>query len=233
MMHQYAVVMLISALWAGCVYKVEADTGEACTASDTACGAAGGGGGGGSGSGSANVGGNDASGNDASGTGEGGAADSGSDGATGAEDPPPPAADFSWFTGVRTFSIDAYGDTWDCSGDAVPEEGRRISEGTAHDEAAALCPSCALIYEVRPSAEAACEGWVPLPNPSVLLLDLDEGAAKVYSLTESRGEYSLVTLDELADFDGFDLRYTHSADWSYGSTLSVTGELRFPELPRD
>jgi hypothetical protein len=167
-----------------------------------------------------------------------GAADGAADGADGADggdgtEPPPPAPDFARFSGQRTFSVDAYGDTWDCDGDAIAEEGTAISEGSTYREAADLCPSCELIYEVRPSAESACEGWVPLSNPSIRMLDLDEGAAKVYSMSESRGEFSLVVLDEDADFDGFNLSYAYSADWSYGSTLSVTGELSFPELARD
>lgn len=169
------------------------------------------------------------------GGGSDGAADGAADGADGGDgaEPPPPAPDFTRFSGQRTFSVDAYGDTWDCAGDAIAEEGTAISDGSTYREAADLCPSCELIYEVRPSAEAACEGWVPLSSPSIRMLDLDEGAAKVYSMSESRGEFSLVVLDEDADFDGFNLSYAYSVDWSYGSTLSVTGELSFPELPRD
>ena len=158
---------------------------------------------------------------------DGGSSDGAADGGT-----TEPAPDWSQFSGQRVFSVDAYGESFDCEADAVPEEGAAITDGTNYREASALCPSCELIYEVRPGADAACDRWVPLANPSVRMLDLDEGAAKVYSMSESRGEYSLVVLDEDAEYDGFNLSFGYTVDWSYGSTLTVEGQMAFPELPR-
>ena len=140
--------------------------------------------------------------------------------------------DYTVWDATRNFFVSEYG--YECD-ETVQDVGSSIDEGTGtwdalHD----LCGLCDYFYEVEPSQDSVCDGYVSLGTTwRGVILDEEAGAAAVYFYRESDGGAEEYASDEGASFDGEVISDTYTYEVVWTVDMTVTGDQTYPLILKE
>ncbi|MFN7144646.1 MAG: hypothetical protein ACK4YP_12785 [Myxococcota bacterium] len=160
------------------------------------------------------------------------AADTGSDTGADTDTGPVYEQDFSEWNGTRRFVAD-YSDWGYSCDDEVEETGEEIEPGSADwDALSEVCGICDRFYEVTPSEDSVCDGYISLGTTWRGVVFSDDAAA-VYFYRENDGDLEEYAADESADFDGETIDYAYDYELYSYFVVNVTGDVTWPLVEAD